>query len=211
MLKEAYNAILRPHLPRKIASKNGVAVRQPRLFDATDVVEDYDPEYIAALNDAIRPGDHVVIVGGGEGVSTVRSARATGPDGRVDSYEPGDVQFSRVCETVELNRPRASVNVHRAAVGETVKVWGDPSQAEVIDASELPECDVLGIDAEGAEATILRGEFGNPRELVVEYHDEFGSSMEDVEEALDVAGYRTVDHRPDQPERGIGVLRAARD
>lgn len=211
VVKRVYDAVLRRHLPRKIATMNGVAVRQPRLFDRTDVIRGYEVKYNASLEEAIRPGDRVVLVGGGMGVSSVRSARAAGPDGHVDVFEASVEHVSLVCETVDLNQPKADVDVYHALVGEAVDVWGDHSEAGVVSPTELPECDVLGLDCEGAEPGILDAHFGSPREVVVEYHGKWGAHREDIEELLESAGYRVVSHRDDIPEEDIGILRAVRD
>jgi hypothetical protein len=78
MLKSAaqtvYDSTIRDFLPRKIKVYNGVALDIGRLLD-TNVV---DPNYKYPTNDGLRThcrhDDHVVVVGGGLGVSAVVAA-----------------------------------------------------------------------------------------------------------------------------------------
>lgn len=64
-LQKAYNTTIRGHLPRKIRYYNGVAVRAPRLFDATDHIQDYKAEQMTCIKAAVEARDTVVNVGGG--------------------------------------------------------------------------------------------------------------------------------------------------
>lgn len=50
---------------------------------------DYEEQYVGCIRTYIEAGESVVLVGGGEGVSTVAAANQVGPDGRIDVYEGG--------------------------------------------------------------------------------------------------------------------------
>src|SRR5262245_23197748 len=45
---------------------------------------DYEAALVAGLNETIRPGDSVVVVGGGVGVTTIAAALRTGSSGTVE-------------------------------------------------------------------------------------------------------------------------------
>lgn len=188
-IQRAYNRLVRPHLPRKIASYNGVPVRQPRLFDATDHDPDYESALLAAVRRQVDRGDHVVIVGGGWGVSAVVAAREAGPGGAVDVIEASREQWGHVRETCRLAGVADRVTVRHAVVGEAIDVWGPVADADHVPPESLPAADVLVLDCEGAERPILEEFDGVPARMVVETHELFDSSHDVVAEALERSGY----------------------
>lgn len=207
MIQEVYNRTLRPYLPRKLGVFRGVTVRAPRLFDFTDVLEGYEEEYVDAITEAVSEGDHVVLLGGGRGVSTVWAARLAGESGKVDVYEAAANRVADVRETLNYNVTPGVVDLRNAVVGDEIAVWGDASEAERVSPGDLPAGDVLVMDIEGSEISVLRGDFGRPREIVVEYHADKGASRSRVEDILSQKGYRTVSNEIEIEERGIGVVR----
>jgi len=98
-----------------------------------------------------------------------------------------------------LSRPRRAGN----------HVNGDCAAATVAPES-LPECDVLEIDAEGAETAILRWLEIRPRVIVVEAHAHRGAPAEKVRE-LSGQRYEVVDRQVEDPEKGVEILTAVRD
>lgn len=137
-----------------------------------------EPKYEAALVDALRnevqSGDDVVIIGGGIGVSSVVAARAAGPLGSVVTFEGAASQLNYLQETLILNGIR-NVSCRHAIVGIAKHLEGNPGGADTIAASNLPECDVLAMDCEGAEREIL-SELGiRPRTVIVETHGNLAS------------------------------------
>jgi hypothetical protein len=205
-VQSLYDATIRRTLPRKIGVLNGVSVRRPRLFDATDVNEGYEGALIAALRARVEPSDEVVIVGGGLGVSSVVAARR----GRhVTTFEAGD-RYETLLETLEMNRVADRVTPRKALVGPAVSVNGTPAETS-IEPSELPACDVLELDCEGSELAILRGLERRPRVIVVECHAVYDSPESAVREELDRLGYAVVERGAEVPEEGVFVLTAVRE
>lgn len=210
VLQRAYNRLVRPHLPYKIGVFNGVPARRVRLLDRTDEFPEYEAALIDAVRATVEPGDVVVVIGGGYGVSSVVAARRAGRDGSVVTYEPTQERFPFIEETATLNRVVERIDARRALVGPGVKLDGDGGGADRVDPVELPDCDVLELDCEGAEADVLRELRIRPRTIVVETHGCFGTPSDETRAVLDSLGYDVVDERPDEPERDIHVLVAER-
>jgi hypothetical protein len=209
-VQSAYNRLLRPHLPYKLSTHNGITARGAKLFDFTDRFPDYESGIIDSLRHHVRGGDDVVIVGGGFGVSSVVAANHVGEDGSVTTYEAGADQYDLVQEALELNDVTDRVDVTHAIVGSAVSLYTPPGDADVVDAAALPDCDVLEMDCEGAELDILRNLGVEPRVLVVETHANFGSPEDDVRTELDRLGYEVVDREAEVAEKGVFVLTAVR-
>lgn len=209
-LRRAYNRLLRPHLPYKIGVFNGVPARRVRLFDRTDEFPEYEAALVDAVRTTVEPDDAVVVIGGGYGVSSVVAARRAGPNGRVVTYEPTHERFPFIEETAALNRVADRIDARRALVGPGVKLDGDGGGADRVDPAALPDCDVLELDCEGAEADVLRELSIRPRAIIVETHGCFGTPSEETRNVLDSLGYDVVDERPDEPDRDIHVLVARR-
>jgi len=201
-----YGATARPYLPRKLGVLNGVVARHPRLLDRREVFDDYEAELIDALETHVQPDDHVVVVGGGLGVTTVVAARR---GQRVTVYEAGKHRFEKLRETVEMNGVGGSVDAHHSLVGEAVHVNGDCAD-EAVSPEELPECDVLEIDAEGSEISILSELEQRPRVIIVECHANRGAPVDDVWPVLDSMGYKVVNQDTECREKGIVILTAVR-
>ncbi len=204
MIQTVYNKTVRPFLPRKIGVLNGVAVRKPRVLDTTDVLEDYEAEIISALRTHVKGDDDVVVVGGGLGVSSVVAARH---GSTVTTYEAGKHRYKRVLETLELNNITNRVEAHHALVGPDVHVNGSTSD-RAIAPEDLPECDVLEVDAEGAEVGILQGLEIRPRVIIVEAHAHRGAPAEDVYSQLDRLNYDVANQEAECREKGIIIITA---
>lgn len=205
-----YNRFLRPHLPYKLSTHNGVTARGAKLFDFQDRFPEYETAIIDSLRDRVETGDDVVVVGGGFGVSSVVAARTAGSTGSVVTYEAGADQYELVQEALELNDVEDRVFVEHAIVGSAVSLYTPPGDADVVDAGELPDCDVLEMDCEGAELEILRDLEQRPRTIIVETHACFGAPETDVHMELDRLGYEVVDRGEEVPEKGVFVLTAVR-
>ncbi|QLC34412.1 FkbM family methyltransferase [Halarchaeum sp. CBA1220] len=218
---EAYRQT-REVLPRTTATYGGVEVRAGRILD--DYVPDfsldrpgYESGLTAAIEGEVEEGDRVVIVGGGWGVTAVLAARRVGPEGSVTVYEGSKTQLERVRETLALNGVSGRVTVEHAVVGADVSVFGSAGDADFVPSAELPDCDVLSLDCEGAELRILDGYEGEPRAVFVETHAFLGAPKADVEERLTGLGYTIDDVRVAEEtsreyceEKGIYVVTATR-
>lgn len=107
-----------------------------------------------------RPDDDVVIVGGGYGITTTVAASA-GAD--VTVFEPDPARGRAIGRTLQLNDvDPAAVTRRRAVVGELTPLEAagkglDPATIPVVPPGDLPACDVLELDCEGAERVVLDG------------------------------------------------------
>lgn len=85
------------------------------------------------------------------------------------------------------------VEVVHAIVAEDIRVYGNEHSGNVVSTSDLPECDVLNLDCDGAEIRILREMTITRRAIVVETHSVFGSRTAEVRSILEARGYRVED------------------
>lgn len=160
---------------------------------------EYEAQFISGIRRSVVRGDSVRLVGGGNGISTVAAARASGPEGDVTVYEAGAKSVGRTRHAARLNDVDDRVTVKHAVVGDQYATRGDSGDAASVPPSGLGECDVLAIDADGAELGILRSLEATPARLVVEHHavlDEgrvvVDYQLGDVEALVRDLGYRIV-------------------
>ena len=159
------------------------------LDEAVADEPDYEATLVAGLSETIRPGDSVVVVGGGLGVTAVVAALRTGPSGTVQCFE-GSKQYVRLVQQTAARNRITNINVHHAVVAKLILVYGSGSDlGPVLPPSQLPPCDVLQLDCEGAEVEILRELTIQPRVILVETHGVFGAPTELVASLLEKRGY----------------------
>jgi precorrin-6B methylase 2 len=191
---------------------NGIAVRSGRLLDLFDEHPTHEAELIAAIERHVRFGDSVVVVGGGYGVATVRAAHRVGRDGDVVAFEASEEYYSLLGETVDLNRLSDRVETRHAVVGEARDVYDGMGDADVVSPSDLPECDVLVMDCEGAEEVILDGLEIEPETIIVESHAPLDAPPERVRELLSDRGYTIVNESGvSSADGGVVVHTAVRE
>ena len=128
---------------------------------------------MAAHDNFTSQGDTVRIIGGGIGVSAVVAAWNVTPSGSVTVYEGGDRYLRQLRQTIEINDVDDIVDVQHVAVGKPDSVWGE--QGRVLDPRNLDQCDVLELDCEGAELSILSNMSIRPRAIIVENHPSMGN------------------------------------
>jgi len=193
---------------------NGVAVPGTGFDEARDLHPAHENTVVSALRRHVRRGDSVVVVGGGWGTTTVVAARMTHFEGHVTAFEPSPKMLDVLERTVHANRVTDVVSVRHAAVGSvsdsSERIFGH-GDVEVVSPAELPDCDVLDVDCEGAELEILEGLDGRPRLLTVEVHPHLGCSQEAVETQLLRLGYDVVNREPIEPDSDIVNLVALHD
>lgn len=207
-LRRLYDRLIRPHLPEKIGVYNGIAVRDRGLFDVTDERPEYEDAIVESLRHEVRTGDTVVVVGGGKGVSAAVAANHVGESGHVTVYEGGVEEIEQIRETFRLNRVKRRTTLRHAVVGDAIDVYSDTGGTDVISSSDLPECDILELDCEGAEIEILSDLECRPRTIVVETHGHLDAPEEAVRRELDRLDYEVVDRGVELAEDGIFVLTA---
>lgn len=189
---------------------NGVVVPEPRPI----VVPDEKEPNVSAITSVCSPGDTVIIVGGGMGVTSIHAARSVAPDGRVVVYEGAREPAAKLREVARRNDTQDMITIHHAVVGEPIELYGSMDGASIIPPGELPPCDVLELDCEGSEVEILGGLRSRPRAIVVETHPEFGASTSSVRSIADAIGYTVAESVPDRLDgdvltclrRGNGVV-----
>lgn len=194
-LRWVYDRTIRWVLPEnQFIWNNGVPIQQATVLDRTRNRPDYKAGSIGALREHVRPTDHVVVVGGGYGVSTIVAARRAAS---VTCYEAARGQVDAIRDRVERRRLDDIVTVKHRYV-QTVadwddSVWGpDESWGSCLPALALPDCDVLELDCEGAEVSILRELVFRPRVVIVEPHPMFEVEESDVIVALKNIGYTRI-------------------
>lgn len=204
----AYNQYLRPQIPavedypqvRDVVI--GTEMHRKRMFDDWVPLEvppsdsnwnGYKTENIDLIENHVEKGDGVVVIGGGFGVTSVVAARQVGIDSSVTIYEGSSFRVETIRRTLELNDVEDRGEVRHAIVGQAVDLAGLAGEADKIPPQELPECDVLEMDCEGAELGILSELRIRPRVIIVETHPQQESSTEDIQNELTQLGYQVVE------------------
>jgi len=150
-------------------------------------------------------------------VTTVHAARAAGSEGHVTVYEASEERFSDLNRAIRFNDVEDRVEAILGIVGDDVEVYGKKGR-KLISPTDLPDCDVLELDCEGAELKILREIDISPRNILVETHGFRGAPTSKVEELLRERGYTTTNLGVAEPrlksvceDRDIRVLLAERN
>jgi len=203
-----YEKHIRPKLPNrepKYAKLNGVLASRAdaKILDNYIGIINYEGPLIRGMNESIRKGDRVVIVGGGRGVSAVVAARLAGPEGHVTVYEGAKSMLSRIEDTLAINNI-SNAEIKHNIVSEAVSLYDDDRGASVISPNELPECDTLVLDCEGAELNILSELPYNPRSVVVETHGHYGAPTDEIKELL--GEYQIVYEQSMSESKNMSVL-----
>jgi hypothetical protein len=198
ILRRVYNRLLRDRLPRTLGVYNGVVTRKYPLFDLTR--EDHEPDYkqtlVSTACSVIEEGDEVVEIGSGYGVCTVWLAKKVGDAGDVISYEAGDQQVMVAREALLLNGEvvdedlSSRATIKHALVATSNAIYGPGDQAARMDVRDLPDCDVLLTDCEGAEIDIIEEIQIRPRIFVIETHPDFGAKTSEIQSKLTEYGYK---------------------
>ena len=201
-----YRRTLRRILPRATVRYAGVAVAKDRKIgdlivlaswvppDLRDIPS-YEQTLIGGIREHVRIGDHVVVVGGGEGVSSTIAAQLAGDSGSVVCFEGALDCATSVEIAARRNGVGHRLTVRHAVVGTAIGIYG-PKELQstvVIDPADLPRCDVLELDCEGAEITILKTMRIAPRAIVVETHGLYGAPTMKVRQLLEDRGYNVFD------------------
>lgn len=149
----------------------------------------YEQALVEGLNSTVRPGDSVLVVGGGFGVTATIAARLVGETGRVICIEGGIEQAGFARATAAVNRVADRLTVRHAYVGPPDQIYGSRDGAIELDIADLPDCDVLEMDCEGAERAILSAMRIRPRAILVECHGVFGAPTGEMHALLEGLGY----------------------
>jgi hypothetical protein len=194
-----YFSKIRPVFPMggETVQYNGIVTQPYRIIDPFVPIKlppnkgghKLPSEYEHGLSDGLRKnvksGDDVVIIGGGIGVTAIIAAQETGPSGSVVVYEGAENMVKFIQETIRLNDVPCPIDIRHSVVGSDKGLHGQPGGASHVSINEIPECDVLEMDCEGAEAEILESMDNRPRCIIVETH----RNRSQVETLLRGAGY----------------------
>jgi hypothetical protein len=199
----AYKRVVRPLMPNtQPLMYAGVVVGYkkvgdwllPKLFQPPPSrdLPGYEEGLVKALREHVRPNDRIVVVGVGLGVTCVVAARQSGPKGTVVSYEGDHAGCQSLNRVAKLNGVQDRIQNHHAIVAKAIGVYGHEFAHRVVNPLELPNCDILELDCEGAEILILQEMAITPRVVAVETHGFLGAQTKDIRAILEHRGY-TVD------------------
>ncbi len=177
MIRNMYDTVLRPVLPRKVIVHNGVPARTGRLLDANDQRADWKAPLLESIRRQAKTGQRVVEVGGGFGICTAAIAKQVQPTGSVITYEGDPERCNAIRDTPHLNKIREYVEIKNQFIAKN---------------SNIPDCDMMVLDCEGTELSIFSGEVsGDPDTIIVETHPDLGAETQDVIDILEAQGYTT--------------------
>jgi FkbM family methyltransferase len=180
------------------------------------------------IRDLLRPGDVMIDVGANIGFTAIEGALAVGSTGCVHAIEPHPSVHRFLKENLQLNGLAGRVNTHELAVTDAAPSGGflsfsddrrddmnallEPGTdgslrvpATTLDTlfPDLPRCDLLKIDVEGAELAVLRGGaslLARTRQVLIEAGDpnssRFGVRSADLLAHLESAGFTVTEAGP---------------
>jgi hypothetical protein len=140
------------------------------------------------IKEYAKAGDHVLVIGGGNGISTVIAAEVVGDEGRVTVYEGAEEYVNIIKQTLKENGS-TGVSVHHAIVGEAKFLYSESGNASIVEPSELPKADVVQMNCEGAESDILPNLSIRPNILHVQVHECYGSDLMAIKSRLEDMNY----------------------
>lgn len=187
LVHAVYDRTLRRWLPKRYGVLNGVAVRNQGILDRQFVIPDYKARLIDAVHEVVEAGDEVVIVALGRGVSTVHALWA-GAD-HVTAIEGAESMLALGQDTLRAMKLADDVSIVHAVVGESPAMYGPAGEADAIEPAELETGDVLVLDCEGAERSILEGLDDEPSRIACETHPDYGTDDDLIGSILRERGY----------------------
>ena len=116
--------------------------------------------------------------------------------------------FARSKETINLNKVDDRVTIKHAIIEKPVYLVGEIGQPPTIAAKNLPDCDALIMDCEGAEIPILKNIQIRPRLIIVETHPLLNSPKDEVIKLLKNLEYEIISS--DSRNESLDVLSAIR-
>jgi precorrin-6B methylase 2 len=153
---------------------------------------DYENAELEAVRKYTQQGDVVVIVGAGLGVTPTVAAQSVGNTGRVTAYEASADRIPQAQKTVDFNQVSKIVKIIHGGVGKLETISGNFGSGSMYAPQQLPDCDYLELDCEGAEELILEEMTIRPDTISVETHETMGGSHSNVMKLLSEKGYEIV-------------------
>lgn len=212
-----YQDTIRPHLScQQYPNIQGVLVYSPkrckkRLDNIFSVDRSWPKNHKQPNCDFIRKyvdkADTVIIVGGGYGISSVVAATQVGETGEVLIYEGAKDMISDLFKTLSHNGVAKQTTVNHAIVGQAEDLKSSAGEAKKIQADDLPSCDLLEMDCEGAELSIIPRLSKNVSTIIVETHPRKGAPTSAVETALNEKGWQIIESTPDRNSGDVLVAK----
>lgn len=176
---------------------NGIPARAEGLLDFEDRHPQYKQGLIESIYKQVENDSKVVLVGGGRGISTVHCLRAGAAE--VVVYEASAEMLDVAKETIEIQGKSDKVRLVHTIVGDAIEIYGAIEGAKKLSPAELDTGDLLLLDCEGAERSILESIVDYPQKVIVETHPERGVPTGESKELLKKNGY-TINTKQYQPE-----------
>lgn len=152
----------------------------------TDRLPNHKKGVISAIYDVVDEGDKATVVGGGMGVTSTHLAQA---GASIVAYEAAGEMLSVPRETWEIAGVQEQIDLHHRLVGEGIKV-NDGEMGKPLPPNNLPTEDILLLDCEGAEKSILSSLEDWPKSVIVETHPAQGVPSSVPRELLTKQGYQ---------------------
>lgn len=191
-----WNTYISEVFPRQTVYYNGIKIKKNRNFNSIiswsqteEGRTSYESGTITAIDEWVKQGDEVIIIGGGWGVTATKAAKKVGSGGNVSVFEGATTEVSKVIQTAKLNGVYQTVTVNHAIVGPKISLRGDEGDAGYLSPSRLSDCDILELDCEGSEIEILENINIHPRVIIVESHGYKGSPSSKIADILENNGY----------------------
>lgn len=216
IVRPVYNRFLREKLPRKYAVMGGVVTPTVRFLDIQERWPKHKRANIEEIKSQVQSNDDVLEIGSGYGVCTVWSARQA-TEGSVLGFEAADEMVELAQEAVDINSEILDdqltdrVEIRQGLVGTANDVWGSATGATTLSPTDLPDCDALVMDCEGAEQGIVDNMTIRPRTAIVEAHPNKGVSTDTVVETLESYGYMTSVRPDDEDAPTVEIVTARLD
>lgn len=150
------------------------------------------------INEYVAEDDTVVVIGGGYGISSTVAAKKAGEGGEVLIYEGANKVVEDLKQTLRLNNVLHQTCVIHSIVGDISNLKGPGDEAKTAHPSDLPHCDVIEMDCEGAEINLIPELPPSINTILVETHPSKGAPTSRVEELLNDRGYQIVESEPDR-------------
>lgn len=137
-----------------------------------------------------------------------------GQHGRVVAFEATKSRVETAETTLAHNLTPSEVELIHAVIGDvathSVEKYGG-ADGDRVSVGQLPSCDVLVSDCEGAERHILDNLCQRPRAMVIESHGFAGASAEWVCEKLASLGYTTEVIGTELEAEDVRIVKAIRE
>ena len=168
----------------------------------------YKQGLIDGIHEHVDDGDHVSVVGLGRGVSTTHAVRA---GSHVTAYEATAEMIESAEQTLAWQGIRDRVDIVHGVVGDPLNTYGS-ELGTVVPPSDAADCDVLVMDCEGAELSILHQTTTWPDTIIVEAHPPQGTPADGLRRLLEWGGHHVTarEYQPNEDDPQKQVLVAQR-